>query len=248
MRFTGIWWWICRLHPTKIPSACKYTGEALVAFEVIKNSLEPVFGLSILGYCRNMVVHHGRGPISSVAIKGKSFKLRKKQFLFSVDSTLMKTYITPFLPDSYIHPSKSYTLDLCSIFISEHNCVKGVVKHLKSPKNPHLPKCLVWFVAPVKAGWLTPLSFQLNAQHAILAARHLSVTTGKTKHRVWSQKNRGATIWNTLSQWIKLQIFYQFEDCWKHIYLLLRRGNVTYYSFNIFTSVIYRNPSITSPF
>ena len=56
-------------------------------------SLEPVFGLSILGYCSCMTVQHGslcgRGP--SVDIIHSCSGNKKQRFLFSGDYTLMKT-------------------------------------------------------------------------------------------------------------------------------------------------------------
>ena len=41
------------MQPTGYPSTSKYVGELKVAVKLVKRlSIEPVFGLSILGYCR----------------------------------------------------------------------------------------------------------------------------------------------------------------------------------------------------
>ena len=53
-------------------------------------TLEPVLGLSALGYCRNMVVQHsGRGLVTDVDIKG-SFQAKTQPLLVSGDYTLVK--------------------------------------------------------------------------------------------------------------------------------------------------------------
>ena len=56
--------------------ACRRTyGSSKTHKKGERPSLEPVFGLSVLGYCRNMAVQHGglcrRGPAPYVDIKGK---------------------------------------------------------------------------------------------------------------------------------------------------------------------------------
>ena len=64
---------------TLTPPPFKCVGEPMVVAKLKKHkdkrpSLEPVFGLSILGYCTNMVLQdgglYGRGPTPDVDIKG----------------------------------------------------------------------------------------------------------------------------------------------------------------------------------
>ncbi len=65
-------------YPSPHPSLSKRVGEPTVAATSTqkreRQSLEPVFGLSVLGYCRNMAVQYGglrgRGPAPHVAMKG----------------------------------------------------------------------------------------------------------------------------------------------------------------------------------
>lgn len=75
--------------------ACMRTYSGHETHEKHKRLLEPVFGLSNLGYCRNMAVEHDgllkRGSTPSIDIKG-SFKVTRIQhFICSGDYTLMKT-------------------------------------------------------------------------------------------------------------------------------------------------------------
>ncbi len=55
-------------------------------------SLEPAFGLSVLGYCRNTAVQHGRGPAPCVDMKAHSKLMQTQRFLVSGDYTRMKTH------------------------------------------------------------------------------------------------------------------------------------------------------------
>ena len=62
-----------QLNTPPLPfQACRRTYDGHEKCE--SPSLEPVFGLSVLGYCRNMAMQHGgfclRGPAPYVDIKG----------------------------------------------------------------------------------------------------------------------------------------------------------------------------------
>ena len=58
----------------------------VAAKTVKKTSLQSVFGLSLLGYSRNMAVQHGgKGPAPSVDVRG-SFQASKDTVIFSLHS------------------------------------------------------------------------------------------------------------------------------------------------------------------
>lgn len=59
--------------------------------------LSPVFGLSVLGFSRNVAVQHGR-----LHEREPAPSLYKKSYF-----KVMKTHVLVFL-----HPTKSYTIDL----------------------------------------------------------------------------------------------------------------------------------------
>ena len=82
------------LHPLK---ACRRTCVGHKTNEKhVRFSLEPVFSLSVLSYCRNMVVQHGslcdRGPLQ---IRTAHSKVKKPTMIliFIKDYSLMKIYL-----------------------------------------------------------------------------------------------------------------------------------------------------------
>ena len=85
----------------------------MVAMKHERPSLEPMFDLTLLGYCRNIAVHHvglyGRGSAPCVDIKGSSMQ----QILFSWKYTPIKTYLLNFHSSS----AKSVPLDATKSYI-----------------------------------------------------------------------------------------------------------------------------------